>query len=64
MVWMELTEAAQYMGYDPKYFKNLVSSKRFSQLPPIYKVGKGYRLEQGEIDEWIRSNRCQEVKHE
>lgn len=58
MEWLGFTEAASYIGFDEKYLKNLVSEKKFDRLPPVYKVGKKYKFEKGQIDDWILSKRC------
>lgn len=62
MVWLNIQEAASYLGYKVRTLYDKVSKKEI----PYYKVGRHVLFDEKELDAYIRQNRvgtAQELLH-
>ena len=49
--WIDVEEAAQYLGVNPNTVRSWVKNKDM----PAQKIGRRWKFKVSEIDEWVKS---------
>ena len=56
--WIEIAEAAEYMGVTKETIRNWIKKKNGI---PAKKIGKLWKFKKSELDEWIKSGKSADI---